>query len=54
MPTTGSKKSETFATFIAFTPDEAKEFARRCWAYELFLRAGSPHGPKTLQGSMPM
>ena len=24
---------------VAFTPEERDEFARRCWAYELFLRA---------------
>src|SRR2546421_743268 len=27
---------------IALSPDEAKDFARRCWAYELYLRAGEP------------
>jgi len=27
---------------IEFTPDERVEFARRSWAYELFLRAGKP------------
>lgn len=27
---------------IDFTPEERREFSRRCWAYELFLRAGSP------------
>jgi hypothetical protein len=27
---------------IALTAEEAKEYARRCWAYELYLRAGSP------------
>ncbi len=27
---------------IAFTEGEAKDYARRIWAYELFLRAGSP------------
>jgi len=27
---------------IVFTPEEREDFARRCWAYELFLRAGSP------------
>lgn len=38
---------------IAFTPDEAKEFARRCWAYELFLRAESPHWAKDTPGIAP-
>jgi hypothetical protein len=27
---------------IALTAEEAKDYARRCWAYELYLRAGSP------------
>jgi hypothetical protein len=27
---------------IALTPEEAKEYARRSWAYELWLRAGQP------------
>src|SRR5260370_30786014 len=27
---------------IAFTEGEAKDYARRIWAYELFLRAGTP------------
>jgi hypothetical protein len=27
---------------ISFTPDEIQEFVRSYWAYELFLRAGSP------------
>ena len=27
---------------ITFTSEEAKEFARRTWAYELFIKAGSP------------
>ena len=27
---------------IEFTPEEREEFARRSWAYELFLRAGVP------------
>ena len=27
---------------IEFTPEECEEFARRSWAYELFLRAGLP------------
>ena len=27
---------------IEFTPEEREEFARRSWAYELFLRAGLP------------
>ncbi len=27
---------------IEFTPQESEEFARRSWAYELFLRAGGP------------
>lgn len=35
---------------IAFTVDEAKEFARRCWAYELFLRAGSLYWAKDTPG----
>ena len=28
---------------IEFTPDEREEFARRSWAYELFLRADQPN-----------
>ena len=28
---------------IEFTPDEREEFARRSWAYELFLRAEQPY-----------
>lgn len=35
---------------IAFTPEEAKDYARRCWAYELFLRAGSPRWAKDAPG----
>ena len=27
---------------IEFTSEERQDFSRRCWAYELFLRAGSP------------
>ena len=27
---------------IEFTPEEREEFAKRSWAYELFLRAGGP------------
>jgi hypothetical protein len=37
---------------IAFTPEEAKDYARRCWAYELFLRAGSPRWAKDVRESM--
>jgi DpnII restriction endonuclease len=33
-------------TRIAFTDDEAREYARRTWAYELFLRAGHPYWAK--------
>jgi hypothetical protein len=35
---------------IAFTAEEANEFARRCWAYELFLRSGSPRWAKDAPG----
>ena len=35
---------------IAFTEGEAREFARRTWAYELFLRAGSPEWAKDVPG----
>ncbi len=39
----------------AFTEDEAKDYVRRIWAYELFLRAGSgrlPVSMLTLQKTM--
>lgn len=35
---------------IAFTDDEAREYARRVWALELFLRAGSPEWAKDVPG----
>jgi hypothetical protein len=35
---------------IAFTEGEAREFARRTWSYELFLRAGSPEWAKDVPG----
>jgi hypothetical protein len=35
---------------IALTNDEAKDYARRCWAYELWLRARSPKWAKDVPG----
>lgn len=35
---------------IALTPDEAKDYARRAWAYELFLRAGLPQWARDVPG----
>jgi hypothetical protein len=38
---------------IALTADEAKDYARRCWAYELWLRAGPPKWAKDVPGIDP-
>lgn len=35
---------------IAFTPEEAEDFGRRSWAYELFLRAGQPESARGVPG----
>ncbi len=35
---------------IQLTQDEGTEYARRCWAYELFLRAGSPKWARNVPG----
>jgi hypothetical protein len=35
---------------IAFAPDEIHEYVRSLWAYELFLRAGSPAGASDVPG----
>jgi hypothetical protein len=35
---------------IALKPKEAKEYARRTWAYELWIRAGQPKWAKTVPG----
>lgn len=35
---------------VSLTPEEAREYARRCWAYELFLRAGSPGWARDVDG----
>lgn len=35
---------------IEFTPEEMEEFARRSWAYELFLRAGHPNWAAEIPG----
>jgi len=35
---------------ITFTPEEAKEYARRTFAYELYLRAGRPEWAKDVPG----
>ena len=38
---------------IALTPEEAKDYARRSWAYELWLRAGMPTWAKSVRGIDP-
>lgn len=38
---------------IAFTREEAQEYARRLWAYELFLRAGQPAWARDVDGIGP-
>lgn len=38
---------------IALTPDEARDYARRSWAYELWLRAGRPKWAKNVHGIDP-
>ena len=35
---------------IEFTSEERQDFSRRCWAYELFLRAGSPQWAAEVPG----
>ena len=35
---------------IGCTPEEMEEFARRSWAYELFLRAGHPNWAAEIPG----
>jgi len=35
---------------IPFTVDEAKDYARRMWAYELYLRAGKPKWARDVPG----
>jgi hypothetical protein len=35
---------------ISLTSEETREYARRCWAYELFLRAGQPKWAKEVPG----
>lgn len=35
---------------ITLTPEEAKEYARRTWAFELYLRAGEPRWAKDVPG----
>lgn len=35
---------------IALTPEEAREYARRCWAFELWLRAGEPYWARDTPG----
>jgi len=35
---------------IAFTSEEAEEFGRRSWAYELFLRSGQPEYSRDVPG----
>src|SRR6266852_9036417 len=38
---------------IQLTPEEAREYARRSWAYELYLRAGSPKRARATPGIDP-
>jgi len=38
---------------IAFTQEETEEYARRAWAFELFLRAGQPRWAKDVPGIDP-
>jgi hypothetical protein len=38
---------------ISLTPEEAREYARRSWAYELWLRAGSPKWARDVPGIDP-
>ena len=38
---------------IEFTEEERQEFAHRCWAYELFIRAGNPTWAKETPGIDP-
>ena len=38
---------------IRFTDDERAEFARRSWAFELFIRAGHPKWARTTPGIEP-
>ena len=35
---------------ISLTPEETQDYARRSWAYELFLRAGSPDWARYVDG----
>jgi hypothetical protein len=36
---------------IALTPEEARDYARQTWAYELYLRAGMPTWAKDVPGA---